>query len=105
MVVNFKGIGNILIKSNILKNIQLAYAVTCHKEQGSEVLYTIIGVDYSAYTLLTKEWIYTALTRAVRHCTMIAQNKALRYAISQNGVSVKQTHLVNILHELANPVF
>lgn len=105
MIIYFQGMGDILIKSDLIRNIQLAYAVTCHKEQGSEVLYSIIGLDFSAYTLLTKEWIYTALTRAIKHCTLIAQNKALRYAVSQNGVSVKQTHLVQILHDLANPVF
>ena len=105
MIIDFKGIGEILVKSDSIKNIQLAYAITCHKMQGSEVPYTIVGIDYSSFTLLTKEWIYTALTRASKHCTLLAQNRALRYAVMQNGVIVKQTHLVQILYDLTHPTF
>lgn len=71
--------------------------------QGSEYPYIIIGIDFSAYSLLSKELLYTALTRAKLHCDLIAQNSALRYAISQNGVSTKQTHLVELLDEIAHP--
>jgi exodeoxyribonuclease V alpha subunit len=105
MIIDFKGIGEILIKSDSIKNIQLAYAITCHKMQGSEVAYTIVGIDFSSFTLLTKEWIYTALTRASKHCTLLAQNRALRYAVMQNGVIVKQTHLVQVLNDLTHPTF
>ena len=105
IVVDFQGIGNVLIKTEGLKSIQLAYAITCHKIQGSEVPYTIVGMDFSAYVLLTKEWLYTALTRSSVHCTLVAQNSALRYAVTQNGVGVKQTHLVQALYDLTHPTF
>lgn len=105
IIVNFQYIGRILITSNKLKNIILAYACTVHKYQGSQCKYVIFGVDFSSYVLLTKEMIYTALTRASEHCTVIAQTVALRYAISQNGVSTKQTYLVQALREIDQPVF
>lgn len=105
MVVNFQYIGRVLITTDKLKNIELAYACTVHKYQGSQCKYVIFGIDFSSYSLLTKEMIYTALTRASKHCTVIAQTSALRYAISQNGVSTKQTYLVQALKEIDQPQF
>lgn len=105
MVVNFQYIGKVLITTDKLKNMVLAYACTVHKYQGSQCKYIIFGIDFSSYSLLTKEMIYTALTRASKHCTVIAQTSALRYAISQNGVSTKQTYLVQALEEIDRLVF
>lgn len=105
IIVNFQYIGRVLITTEKLKNIILAYACTVHKFQGSQCKYIIFGLDFSAYAMLTKEMIYTALTRASIHCSVIAQTAALRYAIAQNGVSTKQTYLVRALEELEQPKF
>ena len=37
------------------------------------------------------------MTRAIDKCYMVAQNNALRYAVSKNSISVKRTHLVKLL--------
>lgn len=97
MIVDFNTIGEIIVPSEHWKYIELGYAATCHKFQGSQSKVIIIGIDFRAFTLLTKEWIYTALTRAQEYCVLCAENKALRYAITQNGVSNKKTHLKDIL--------
>ena len=54
------------------------------------------------YKLLTKEMVYTMLTRAKEYCVLCAENKALRYATKQTSVSTKQTHLKDILIKLNN---
>lgn len=102
-MVDFYDIGEVEIKSENLSAIQLGYAITCHKMQGDQCKYVIVAIDFSAYALLTKELIYTAMTRAIKHCWIIAQTSALRYAVAQNGVSKKQTMLVEFLHNIAHP--
>ena len=103
IVVNFFGIGRVIIKRSKLSSLLLGYAITCHKLQGSECDYVIFGMDFGSYVLLTKEMVYTAITRAKKHCYVIAQNGALRYAVAQNSVSQKQTLLQVFLHDLAHP--
>jgi exodeoxyribonuclease V alpha subunit len=80
----------------------LAYAITVHKSQGSEWDSVIIGLDYSSYTLLTKEMVYTAITRAKHNCILCAEGAALRYAISNSNIVAKQTFLKGLLQDHFN---
>lgn len=105
IVVNFQYIGKVLITRNILSQLELSYATTIHKSQGSQFKYVIVGIDFASYSLLTKELVYTAITRAVQYCKVEAQTNALRYAISQNAISNKQTYLVEAIRKLREPVF
>ena len=103
MIINFVGIGEVELISEYWNNIELAYALTCHSVQGSQFEYVIIGLDFDSYTLLTKELVYTAITRGMKRAMLIAQTGALRMAISQEGVSNKQTHLQECLYDIDNP--
>jgi exodeoxyribonuclease V alpha subunit len=42
-------------------DIELAYAITCHKAQGSSAEVVLVAVENTA--LVTREWLYTAITR------------------------------------------
>mgnify|MGYP002266547882 CR=1 FL=1 len=86
----------ILPKKN-WKDLELGYAITCHKAQGSQCKKVIVGLDFGSFIQLSREWVYTAMTRAIDKCYMVAQNNALRYAVSKNSISVKRTHLVKLL--------
>ena len=46
------------------KSIETAFALTIHKSQGSEFTHTAVVLDQQAKNLLSKELIYTAITRA-----------------------------------------
>lgn len=96
-IINFELWGDIIIPRKFWNTIELGYAMTGHKIQGSESKYIIIGLDYTSYSLLTKEWLYTAMTRAQEYSVLCAENKALRYAISNSNVSSKQTFLSKLL--------
>lgn len=87
----------VIMPKKTWKSIELAYAITCHSFQGSSANTVIIGLDFSSYTMLTKEWIYTAMTRAEKHCVLCAQNSALRYAINTTNVPHKRTFLTGML--------
>ena len=81
------------------KAIHLAYALGVYKCQGSSYKYPICVIDYSHYVMLSRELLYTAITRASKYCTLIAENKALRYAIKTTSVENKQTFLKEMLDE------
>ena len=103
MTVDFIGIGNVDIPEDYWNGIELGYAITVHKYQGSQSKNVIFGLDFSAYSLLTRELVYTGITRAQNKCFLICQTGALRFATAQQSVSTKQTHLINCLHEVAHP--
>ena len=98
MIINFgDDIGNLYIESDWLPNIELAYFCTVFKYQGSECDSCVIALDMSAYTLLTRNLVYTGLTRAKKNCILICENQAIKKAISTNNVVKKQTFLCNML--------
>ena len=103
MLVSFLGIGDVWLDKDAINFIELGFAITCHKSQGSEFNHVILGIDFSAYSLLTRELLYTGITRAKKKCDLVAQTGALRFAINKEGVSKKQTHLQDCLHEVAYP--
>ena len=62
----------------------LAYAISIHKSQGSEYPAVIIPLFMQHFTLLQRNLVYTALTRAKKLCIIIGQSKALAMAIKNN---------------------
>jgi len=104
MLIDFKGIGEVSVPKKAWNNIELGYAITVHKSQGDQANHIIFGIDFTSYALLTREMIYTGITRAKKKCNLIAQTGALRMAISKEGVSKKQTHLQQCLHDVVHPV-
>lgn len=99
MLVEWDAYGIVPIPKDKWSNITLGYALTCHKLQGSEAPYVIVGMDMSARILLTKEWLYTAMTRAKKQCIICAESFALTYASRNSNVSAKRTLLKDLLRE------
>jgi len=97
MIVYFEQWGSIKIPKKHWAYIELGYAITCHKFQGSQSTNVIIGLDFSAFTMLTKEWLYTAITRAQKYCVLCGENKAISYAIKKSNIPHKQTILKDLL--------
>ena len=103
IIVDFGDARVVELGTNILPYIELGYAITVHKYQGSQAHTIIVGIDYSAFSMLSRELLYTAITRASKKCYLCAQNAALRYGISQIKTSEKHTFLCDILKDLAHP--
>jgi exodeoxyribonuclease V alpha subunit len=68
-----------------LDEINLAYAITIHKSQGSEYPVVIIPVCLQHYTLLQKNLIYTAVTRGKSLVILVGEIKALAIAVKNNS--------------------
>ena len=63
--------------------LQLAYATTIHKSQGSEYQAVVIPLTMQAYTMLGRELVYTAVTRAKRLLVLVGARKALAIAVKR----------------------
>lgn len=102
IVVDFAAIGEIHLGSSQISGINLGYAITIHKSQGSQFDNVILGIDMSSYSLLTRELLYTGITRAKKKCFLIAQTSALQLATNKESISKKQTHLCECLKNCFN---
>lgn len=101
MIVSIADVGEIVLPKDQWSCIQLAYAITVHKKQGDSVPYAILGLDMSAYPLLSKELVYTAITRARSECVLICQPSALNMAVRTSKIKIKQTWLADdLLHDM-----
>ena len=58
---------------SVEENLELAYAISIHKAQGSDFSHTFVIIPSSAKRPVSAELVYTALTRASRHCTLLLQ--------------------------------
>jgi exodeoxyribonuclease V alpha subunit len=58
---------------SVEQNLELAYAVSIHKAQGSEFANTFVIIPSSLKRPVSAELVYTALTRASKHCTLLIQ--------------------------------
>ena len=67
-----------------LDQLQLAYALTAHKSQGSEYPATIIVLHPSHYIMLQRNLLYTALTRAMRLAVLVGTPDAIRMAVGND---------------------
>ncbi|MBF0287835.1 MAG: exodeoxyribonuclease V subunit alpha [SAR324 cluster bacterium] len=64
-----------------LPNIQLSYAMTVHKSQGSEYEHVAIVLPAESNTLLFKEMVYTAITRAKKSVLILGPSEILKEAV------------------------
>lgn len=78
-------------------DIDLAYAITCHKSQGSEFEFVIIPIMNQYYRMLYRQLIYTALTRAKKLAVFIGQRQSLTMAIDTINSMKRQTSLQELL--------
>lgn len=67
-----------------LDELSLSYSITIHKSQGSEFPVIIIPVGPGPYMLLTRNLIYTAITRAKNIVVLVGDPKYLYYMIHNN---------------------
>jgi exodeoxyribonuclease V alpha subunit len=73
--------------------IELAYALTVHKAQGSQYRIVVIPLTNSHFIMLNNKWFYTAITRAEEKVYLIGQKYALRRACTNIQGVRRQTWL------------
>ncbi|MDD3653113.1 MAG: ATP-binding domain-containing protein [Desulfotomaculaceae bacterium] len=81
------------------ENLELAYAISVHKAQGSEFERVYFILPKEKKTLLSKEMFYTAITRSYRHCTILIQEDIAPLLRMRRPES---SHLLNINSSIFN---
>lgn len=99
MIINLTEQGDIILPQENYDNLSLGYAITVHKKQGDSSPYVIGAIDSSSYALISKELLYTMITRARKYCVIVGQKKILQQAVRISRVKTKQTWLCELLQE------
>lgn len=80
-----------------LDQLDLAYAMTVHKSQGSQFDAVVIPLTMQHYMMLQRAILYTGITRAVRFCVVVGDPKAVRAAIENARTQPRITALQMLL--------
>ena len=83
-----------------IPQLDLSYAITIHKSQGSEFQTVIIPVLTQHYKVLFRNLIYTGLTRAKDLAVFVGTRKALEMAVKNQDTSRRQTHPKELLESV-----
>jgi exodeoxyribonuclease V alpha subunit len=84
-----------------LDALTLAYATSIHKSQGSEYPAVVIPLLTSHFVMLSRNLIYTAVTRAKRLCVLCADPRALEIALGETRREQRMTRLARRLSDAA----
>lgn len=84
-----------------LGNLQLAYALTVHKYQGSQVPCAILVVHKSHSFMLHRGLLYTAVTRAQKTALLVGDAWGMRHAAQRIVAGARQTWLSLLLSQAA----
>jgi exodeoxyribonuclease V alpha subunit len=76
-----------------LNEVGLAWAISIHKSQGSEYPVVLLPLYMQHYLLLSRNLVYTGLTRAKQLAIVVGSNKAIGLAVRQNQVGKRYTRL------------
>lgn len=79
--------------SGEVNSLTHAYAITCHKAQGSEFPLVVVFCHSANKRMLCREWLYTAFTRAKERVILVYDNDGLNIALRNQrirGVGLEQ---------------
>ena len=76
-----------------IDELVLSYATTIHKSQGSEFPIVIVPITTSHFTMLQRNLIYTAITRAKKTVVIIGTKRAMHIAVSKRDSAKRNTTL------------
>jgi exodeoxyribonuclease V alpha subunit len=77
--------------------LRLAYACSVHKMQGSQAPAVVIALSRAHTPMLTRNLVYTAVTRSQTVCVVVAERGALAQALGRVDASRRNTRLVELV--------
>ena len=92
MIVEFYG-NSVLVELENLRDIQLAYAITVHKSQGSEYPVVLLVLCKEHVALLSRPILYTAVTRAKSRLIIVGGKSSLCRAVETERSNRRWTML------------
>ncbi|HXT51764.1 MAG TPA: ATP-binding domain-containing protein, partial [Thermoanaerobaculia bacterium] len=85
--------------ADALDDLELAYAVSVHKSQGSEYPAVVVPLVMAHYVLLKRNLLYTAVTRGKRLVVLVGSERAIRRAVGDADAGQRWTGLSARLSE------
>lgn len=86
-----------------VNDVELSWATTVHKSQGCEFPVVIFVCSDTHKHMLSRNLLYTAVTRAKKLCVVIGHDGALLHAVNTNEVNKRYTGLAKKLRHLKQP--
>jgi exodeoxyribonuclease V alpha subunit len=77
--------------------LRLAYAMSVHKAQGSQMPAVVVPVFTGHAIMLTRNLLYTAITRAERLCVLVGQPRAVGIALGKRESHRRYTRLAELV--------
>ena len=99
LVVEFEDERVAVYTRDIFDQLLLAYSISVHKSQGSEFDIVVIVLMGGSYTLMTKNLLYTAVTRAKKMSDIVGDDKHLYSMVHNNYTAKRYTLLTQMLEE------
>ena len=93
LVVRYDETRDVPYDGRELDELALAYACTIHKSQGSEYPAVVIPLLTSHFVMLSKNLVYTAVTRGKRLVVLVADPRAMKLALAEQRREERQTKL------------
>lgn len=84
--------------------LELAYALTVHKSQGSEFPWVVCVVHSTHSIMLNRRLFYTAITRAKQGVILVGDDLGLERALGTGFTKQRQTTLVERIHGTLEPI-
>jgi len=100
VVVTFDGNQRVNYEPGELDELQLAYAITIHKSQGSEFPAVVIPLAGQQFVLLQRNLLYTGITRGRKLVILVGERKALEMAVRNEKSSRRFTGLAERLRRV-----
>jgi exodeoxyribonuclease V alpha subunit len=85
-----------------LDSLTLAYATSIHKSQGSEYPAVVVPFLSTHFVMLSRNLLYTAVTRARRLCVLVADPRAIRIALAEFRKGERLTRLADRMRGARN---
>jgi exodeoxyribonuclease V alpha subunit len=80
-----------------LDTMRLAHAVSIHKAQGSQAPAVVVVLHRGHHVMLTRNLVYTAITRAERVCVVVGERAALHAALGRRDAHARHTRLAALV--------
>ena len=94
--------GPVTVTGSAMSDLRHGWAITVHRAQGSEWPGVVVVLPPEAGGMLSRPLVYTALTRAQRHLSIVhASGAALARAVREVDVRPRRTRLARLLAETA----
>jgi exodeoxyribonuclease V alpha subunit len=92
LIVSFDG-RSVTFDWSEADQLSLAYVISVHKAQGSEFPVVVMPIVTQHYTMLQRNLLYTAITRARKLCVLAGSRRAISMAVRNNKVAQRFTAL------------